>query len=591
MSDTKEAFFSVNTKLASILGENYRSTEFALKELVDNAWDADSENVRISLPDPLTTNPIVIEDDGTGMTDRELRLEYLSIANDRTSRKGETTAKKNRKVKGRKGIGKFAGLVAAEVMEIETRAIGTRSRLIINKNNVLHAKEDLEKIALPIIIENCNQNEHGTKLSLINLHQNLAFPNPEKLKQILILEYGRQNDFKIMVNNEYLGIEDIPGQSFEKEESIEQIGKIKLKFTIADGNKPLKQSGIIVRVHGKIVGNPTFFGLEDSEEIPNKLLKKLYGEIEADGLADDVTADWGAIIENSNAFQVLKNYVSKELNEELRNTFKKEIGLVQARLQKQIDSELSKLPEYKRDYAKKALEKIIKKFYCESEDKILTVISVILDALEKDEYWTVLSKIDAAKDGDIELFAETLSDFGILDIALIIRQMQKRLKFLDELDSLVNNPKTLEGTIHKALENNLWAFGSQFSLMSSNKTLKSIAENNLPTKHEISVDHERKRPDLILSKNIRNDYLLIEFKAPNITIGRDTERQALEYRDDLNTLFPSQKIDIIILGGKTNENISSHNQRPDVKYMSYLQLISDARTELEWLIKELRQDI
>ncbi len=44
------ANFKVDTRLAAILGENYRSTEAALKELVDNAWDADSENVWITLP-------------------------------------------------------------------------------------------------------------------------------------------------------------------------------------------------------------------------------------------------------------------------------------------------------------------------------------------------------------------------------------------------------------------------------------------------------------------------------------------------------------------------------------------------------------
>ena len=57
------ANFKVDTKLASILGENYRSTEFAIKELIDNSWDADSENVRITLPEPLTKDPLIIKID------------------------------------------------------------------------------------------------------------------------------------------------------------------------------------------------------------------------------------------------------------------------------------------------------------------------------------------------------------------------------------------------------------------------------------------------------------------------------------------------------------------------------------------------
>jgi len=42
------AHFKIDPRLAALLGETYRSTEQALKELVDNAWDAD--NVWINLP-------------------------------------------------------------------------------------------------------------------------------------------------------------------------------------------------------------------------------------------------------------------------------------------------------------------------------------------------------------------------------------------------------------------------------------------------------------------------------------------------------------------------------------------------------------
>lgn len=67
----------------------------------------------------------------------------------------------------------------------------------------------------------------------------------------------------------------------------------------------MKRAGIAIRVGGKIVGKPGFFGLEDDPEIPPKLLKKIYGEVEADALVDSVTADWGDVVENSKAFQAL----------------------------------------------------------------------------------------------------------------------------------------------------------------------------------------------------------------------------------------------------------------------------------------------
>src|SRR3546814_8538454 len=72
--------FQVDSRLATLLSQEYRSTERALKELVDNAWDADADQVSIQLPKPLSGEPIVIRDDGTGMTEEELRRHYLTIA-------------------------------------------------------------------------------------------------------------------------------------------------------------------------------------------------------------------------------------------------------------------------------------------------------------------------------------------------------------------------------------------------------------------------------------------------------------------------------------------------------------------------------
>lgn len=76
----KTARFHVDSRLARLLSQEYSSSEKALKELVDNAWDADADSVRIALPEPLTNDPIVVADDGVGMTRAELQSHYLAIA-------------------------------------------------------------------------------------------------------------------------------------------------------------------------------------------------------------------------------------------------------------------------------------------------------------------------------------------------------------------------------------------------------------------------------------------------------------------------------------------------------------------------------
>lgn len=377
-----KAHFKVDTKLAALLGENYRSTEFALKELVDNAWDADAENVWIYLPAPLTNDPILIIDDGLGMTEKEVTMGYLKIASDRRTRKGDRTLKFHRRVKGRKGIGKFAGLVSAGVMEISTQSGGKKTKLAIFKDQLLDSERDLEQIDLPFSVENCEADQHGTAIKLTSLNQNLSFPDPAVLKQILFLEYGRQSNFKIFVNEEALDIEDLPGETIMEETDLNEVGMVKMKFTITDKKTP-KQAGIAIRVNGKIVGKPHFFGLENSEELPPKLLARVYGEVETDGLEDVVTSDWGAIIENSKAWQKLEAFVRFRLLKALKSKQKSEIGMVQSKWKLSINRELDKLPPHKRPFAQTTIDKVMQRFYDQKEDHIKAIISIVMDMVKE----------------------------------------------------------------------------------------------------------------------------------------------------------------------------------------------------------------
>lgn len=296
-----DANFRVAARLASLLGENYRSIQQALRDLVDNAWDADAGNVWITLPELLTQLPIIVEDDGCGMTQQELSAEYLLIAHDRRSRRGERTALKDRPVRGRRGIGKFAGLVAAEQMRVETRSHGILSVVEIAKPTLLGSKSDLGRIKLPLAVTPCNLKEHGTKVVLSSLNPRFLVPSPEEVREMLALDFGRYEDFSIWVNGDLTTNQDIQGRSVSKTVQLPAAGRVTLRITVMDSPKGAKRAGIVTRVGSKIVGKPAFFGLESDEDLPKKLLNRVVGEIDADGLEGDVTADGGALFEDSKA--------------------------------------------------------------------------------------------------------------------------------------------------------------------------------------------------------------------------------------------------------------------------------------------------
>ena len=136
-------------------------------------------------------------------------------------------------------------------------------------------------------------------------------------------------------------------------------------------------------------------------------------------------------------------------------------------------------------------------------------------------------------------------------------------------------------TMHKALENNLWVFGPEYTLMASNKTLSQTIEQY--TAQKFTGPNAPKRPDLFLAHNVLGHYLLIEFKRPSHTIDRDDENQAEKYRDDLTQQFDT--MDILVIGGKKNR--CRPNTGADIKWLTYEAIISAARTQLDWLVNNL----
>lgn len=573
--------FKVDTRLALLLSENYRSPEKALKELIDNAWDAEATKVFISIPEPLSGESIIVKDNGSGMTVNELQSEYLNIARNRRDRSGNFSSSLRRRIKGRKGIGKFAGLMITSSMKLETWARDKCSTFEFNKS-LLEKFEGLPDMPIEIK-ETRDSSKSGTQITLSCLNQHLRYLNIQKLKQILLAEYGRESDFEIFINDKALGIDDLQGEYKKVAINLER-GNATLRCTVSDQKIKLRKPGISIRINGKIIGDPVFFGLDKSDDIPQKLLEKLYGEIEIEGSDDDITADWGALIEGSPTETTLIESVKPILHEQLKSVYGQEMNLAQARLRKKALDRISKLPENRRDFAEKAIRKILDRFYQEPESKLEPVVNVLLDALERNDYRVVLEHINSARNSEVSRFAEALEEFGLVETTLVAEQARSRLSFLDHLDGICSRAETLESHVHKAIEGNLWVFGVEYSLFSSNRTLKRQIEEYLGKKY--TGNRSKKRPDLILSENLNGERLLIEFKRPSHKLNYADYQQATAYRNDFYKNGIDQQINIILIGGGLGQDLPIQGHRePNIKVIKFYDLISSARRQYQWLLE------
>ena len=586
MNNENYANFKVDRRLSTILMAGYPSCERALRELVDNAWDADAAQVRILLPDILTNNPIVIEDDGHGMVEKELRSEYLNIANSRKARKGERTPLFKRLVKGQRGIGKFAGLVVAETMEVRTCARGVETVLTILKSDLQDGEIDIEKIPLHITTALCDSQKHGTRVTLRDLKPKYPYPMEDRLKEILAYDYGKEADIEILINGNKVRNFDITGKKFVCEVHLSNGVIGHLEYTVADRPVSCRKSGIILREGNKAIGKPSLWGLENDESLSPNLRNRIVGEFVVPQGSIETTANGVDFLDGDKIIEDITNKLQTETKRSLKEVCAVEFKMAEARFQKLLKKRLESVPEYRREIAKERLERLIQRSYQagETEERIETLVNLVLDALERDEYWHVCNTIEQSNRADVFHFSEALHSFGLADMAFMVKQANQRLKFLDGLYDLAQNPATLEKQMHEAIEGNLWIFGPEYSLMFSNQQLKTIVEKFLGrTYAEPDAD---KRPDLLLSSSQDHRRLLIEFKRPSIAVGREAESQAKMYADKL-TAELNASLDILVIGGTIDMSLRDEYKSNNLHFRSYNGVIMDARDQLQWLIREL----
>lgn len=115
----KEYNFNISLSILNHLGRNlYRSFITVLGEAVSNSWDADAQNVYITID--REEKELVVRDDGLGMDEDDFQNKFLKIGY--SKRKDNVShTKSGRPYIGRKGIGKLALLSCAQTIIILTK--------------------------------------------------------------------------------------------------------------------------------------------------------------------------------------------------------------------------------------------------------------------------------------------------------------------------------------------------------------------------------------------------------------------------------------------------------------------------------------
>ncbi len=309
VKERKELEVVVDKRHVVSIGERlYTESVELLRELVNNAYDADATEVHVEI----TSEKVVVRDNGSGM-DEEALKQYFIIGSDEKIVHSRSPRFGRERI-GQFGIGKFASLAAASRFEVITQHKNFASRVIFDKKAW---EESKEKWRLPWeVLEPSSERGDGTTVILSNLSKALDLEEAEeKIREGVPL---RAPDFAVYLNNRRILPRSYTGQKIPVLEGCEY-GAVSGEIVIVPTSMAsVKDLGIDVKVKGVTVKRD-LFGMETW----GKAVARIKGEIHANFLP--ITSDRSNFVTDSGEYQ------------EFLKVMEKIIGIIKKKLGKEAD--------------------------------------------------------------------------------------------------------------------------------------------------------------------------------------------------------------------------------------------------------------
>ena len=328
---------TVDKSHITTLGERlYTESIELIRELVNNAYDADATEVKVTI----TPELIKVEDDGIGM-DWEGLKQYFNIGSPEKLYHKKSPKYQRDRI-GQFGIGKFASLAACEKFEVYTQKEAFAARVIFDKNSW---SENHDTWELPVEIVEPNQSHHdGTAVKLSKLNRSF---DPDLVKQKILESVPIQaKNFSILVNGKRVVMAKVPGHRIPFLEGT-SFGPVHGEIIIVPVSQAsAEEMGIQIRVKGVMV-RKEFFGIQGW----GKDGARIRGEANADFLI--VTSDRSGFrtdIEEYKAFDTAMQKLLSDVKSQLgRLIDRKETQKVRRALREamlRIQTALEKHPEF-----------------------------------------------------------------------------------------------------------------------------------------------------------------------------------------------------------------------------------------------------
>ena len=204
----------------------------ALFELVKNSYDANANKVEVEFIDvnPRTKkSKIMIKDDGLGMELDDLKNKWMVIGTSSKRRERTSPEPYNRKVAGKKGIGRFAVDLLGAKLTLRTKKKGDKKWIFLETDWSQYSELEAKQLTLPFEeekeyftdiknrywFEDGKEDEQGTVLEIESINDEWTESDVTRVYRELSRLVSPNNKitqfpFNIWIKSAYKGYEDIP---------------------------------------------------------------------------------------------------------------------------------------------------------------------------------------------------------------------------------------------------------------------------------------------------------------------------------------------------------------------------------------------
>ena len=565
MSDPPLMLRFLGALVEQLGAQMYPSATSTIAELISNAWDADANNVWVTIPFGQSWDTdnatISVIDDGVGMTRVQAQERYLIVGRKRRKELGNDKTEGGRLLHGRKGIGKLAAFGTARILELCTVSNGTAVRFRLDYDGIrdqppgsdyqVEEAHDERPLQDPAGTEL----EHGTRIVLSELKLKRAI-NADQFRRSMSRRFALDTaKMAIHINGERLEKFDYPvqfrfpehavpdGVTVEDEWAIEKLPDDRpVRWWIGFTEKPLPDQdmlGISVLARGKMMQRPFFF--QRSQGVHGQLGQEyLVGEVHADWLDEGRDIDTDRVQANRDQLQLEDDDLTGFLEwgkRRLAWALNKRLELTQTHIMEQfeLDDEIQELlSEFTRSEKARytRLAKYIASFEGMDKDGVLQSLKEVIYARDDVAVRQMWENIDQEAPDIQSKIWEIITQFSLIDARRSYTLIEARIEAIRQLKRFIKEGATEVPTIHDHIRKNTWLLDPRWHLLG-----REVDVRQLGIHYEPEYD-----------SGIRMDYLFAlgsgDFNSSDelivVEIKRATKADGTTYQADVSDLTKFQ---------------------------------------------------